>query len=1191
MAFLVQIPVVKRAKYINAPFSPTATIFACTKASKSATMSLRREESSYSDLDFENPEFVSAVVNSIPAMADTDASAHQNTPGAAPNAPNVAPAAVDEEPLSPSKRRLKPAANAPKFLHTLANERNPQAPSQPAVDMRYLSPQPAHSPHPQNYTPTLADARHLSPNPAHSPIPQNYASTSSDARYAVSNPAQGYLPHAARSLTPQGALSDAASTLSKLAADPALARDLGCTPEAILGALAALYTAPSSVLNATGTNLGVDADGNDAKLSVPPIQVLNDSATSGVDVDVDAANANGSPPPPDSTTPTPPLNVNTSPCDAVDNDNAVDSPPPIETTAPPPSQGPTESPTKTPAASGIPKKPVGRPTKAQVEALKSGFQEIDELLYDLAKEATMSPQHLLDKFLKRFALSRSDNPWNTYQSFASAPENLMDEMSGLKGTKHENIYQLFVDDSDLKPTTTQMRLPYQLFMQEHGQDEGKDILAAWDTLMEMDEVPGCQQKVDRKRVFDAQTRRLTKILNMLRNVYQMHFFVIGVGGQVHTDSGLNYSYDSYESAGFAEAGWLKTTDRLLAFFKTHVYKKTMDEYTDQEIVSLAQKRGFLMTRKDGAALNTSFATPLSSPKKASTSKATTAKATTAKATTAKATAAKATAATTTSDTTATSSSNAATDSGAGTATNNGEGDDQDVANLKQVILEIAARGNVTFSGKPGILPWNSLHKDCYSRGIQLSNYPSSVTLPWMMPNALTIRKKGIWGLTSEMQRTLLQACLRDVDPLKITKVDALQIQTNKIPIATVVDNEGKVIKSWFEQDIFEPSESGKPKSSSRKTAIKAECNDEPQQLGAVDLPSVFTEIRTAARPTRSGSRTRSVRFEDEDELEEDEDLYGIESAGSSDYEYGSSPSKRKRANKGKGKAPSEDQDTTPRPKQKARANTVPAPPSKRTKAAPTTPGEIKSIAGSPRRNPPTHRTISGAEINAAEFVPIAMAPIPTAPTAPSMPQAHQSSTSIPAASSSAREPPAAASAGSAALLGTGAAGRPRPNPAYRATPNATTAPPPALNTTNAPPSMPPTPTIHHPGNPVQQQPYIHYPPPAPPTIPGQPGVPPTVAPNTLALLAQLGIDAAQLRELLFNPGTQAPHHATHPPVYPGAAGGGWVVPQGPPGGPAGGMNTQGSSSGQGNGGAYYGGPGGGMYNPGGPSGHGPGPSA
>ncbi|KAL0563463.1 hypothetical protein V5O48_018604 [Marasmius crinis-equi] len=852
--------------------------------------------------------------------------------------------------------------------------------------------------------------------------------------------------------------------------------------------------------------------------------------------------------------PTPPIVSNapipTTPSNADSNANANAN----ATNSPPASQSST-----------LPTKPVGRPTKVQVKALKLGFHKIDELFHDLAKEANLQPQYLLQKYLKWFVLSRGDNSWNTYQSFASAPENLMEEMSRLEVTEHDNVYQLLLANPDLKPTTTQMRLAYQLFMKEHGQEEGRDILASWEALTEMDEIPGCQQKADRKCVFDAQTSRLTKMLNMLRNVYQMHFSVIGVGGQVHTDAGLNFFYDNYESEGFVQVGWLKTSDRVLAFFKTHVYKKTMEEYTDQELVSLAQDRGFLVTRKDGAPLNTSYNVPPASLKKSSTA------APSRKATAAppkKATASNLTASSSLPPKKATS--RAATNAGASipaeqsaAETSNGKRDDRDLSTLKDVILDIAGRGNITFSGKPGSLPWNSFHKDCWNRGIQLNNYPASVTLPWKMPSG-TARKKGIWGLSIEMQHDLLQACLWEKYPVRIIQVEALQIQTNTIPIVTVVDDAGNVTKKWFAQDINELKD--KPNKPSTRRAIKAKCDIEPAQPSALEPPSVFTDNYTAkARPIRPSSEARSVRFkEDEDEdndkdelEEEDEDPHGIESTGSSDYEYGAHPStKWKRADKGKGKALSEDEDATPRPKQKP-------PPSKRVKETPNTSAQLDPIAGNPHRVS-SNKSISMAEFNAAGFTPT--------PAVSSISQAEP--LALPTAD------PSGSSSSSSRLVATGAAGRSHPHPTYRATPNPTTAPSPVPSTSTQYRSNPP----HYP--------QAHYPPPTP-TIPGQPSAPPAAASNTLALLARLGINAAELRSLLFNTGNQPqpPQHAAHPATYSGVAGGSWGVPQAPPSGPAKGMNAQGSSNGQGNGGMYYGGPGGGLYNPGGPSGHRPGPSA
>ncbi|KAL0566894.1 hypothetical protein V5O48_015107 [Marasmius crinis-equi] len=284
MGFFFHNPPVKRAPALVAPFLSTAT----TKSSECAKMSLRCEESEYSDGDFSNPEFVSALVNSIPALADTDASpvpqnAPQNAPSLPPNTSVIAPAmqsassvapAMDIDTLSsplssPSKRRLKLAANAPRFLHNLASERNlyPVGPPNPPGGF-YVS---------QNTSTASADTRHLSPHPARSPIPQNYPSTPVDTRFL--SPNLNYPSTSARLPTPQGAppqgTSAAAEALSKLVADPSLAMMLGVTPDAILDAITSLsnHNASADVQVDVG-----DSNADETNLSVPPIQALNGNA-------------------------------------------------------------------------------------------------------------------------------------------------------------------------------------------------------------------------------------------------------------------------------------------------------------------------------------------------------------------------------------------------------------------------------------------------------------------------------------------------------------------------------------------------------------------------------------------------------------------------------------------------------------------------------------------------------------------------------------------------------------------------------------------------------------------------------------------------------------------------------------------------------------------------------------------------
>ncbi|KAL0575860.1 hypothetical protein V5O48_006110 [Marasmius crinis-equi] len=580
------------------------------------------------------------------------------------------------------------------------------------------------------------------------------------------------------------------------------------------------------------------------------------------------------------------------------------------------------------------KKQGGRPTRKQAELVANGFKEMDEALYSTASGINADPKSVLNRYLRRFNLGTKKNPWNHYQSWAKSPENVLMEMERLKGTEYDRIYQGFLGDPERRPTVDEMGLTWPLFQAEHGEEKAKDLLAAWNSMCELDAGLAVQTKADRKRVWEGHVRRLHNFLDMLRNVFQMHVFAIGVGGQVNTDAGLHFVYQNYESEGFAESGFLKSIDQLIAFFKTHIYRETKDQYTDQEVVAMAVERGYEVSRSSGSAARSAATAPLSPPTLPQAAHPSSPPAIRPPPVQAAPPAhpAPRLAPASIQDASVAKRGSSGESSGDDAPAKEGEVD------VQPILLALAAQCNVSF-GKAGSFPWFSLPKECYKRGIQVANFPLRVSRPWSNSARLN-RKRGVRGLKIRHQRRLLAAIQSKTTPLLFKSVEAIDLQTDAVPILTYAPGpNGEQKPPVFAKDL-EKLEALHKKPSGRKKAAKRPKLETPEPTFSKtpSVPPVATaalSIKGAPGSTgnsNSGTQPKPraafksqpyVQSDDEDELNaaddsEDSDAYGIGLAvHDDDDDYTLTPpgtsSKRKRSSgksKGKGRA---DPELTPKP--------------------------------------------------------------------------------------------------------------------------------------------------------------------------------------------------------------------------------------------------------------------------------------
>ncbi|KAL0062531.1 hypothetical protein AAF712_010570 [Marasmius tenuissimus] len=567
----------------------------------------------------------------------------------------------------------------------------------------------------------------------------------------------------------------------------------------------------------------------------------------------------------------------------------------------------------------------GRPTKEHSDALQQLYKDVDTLFGDLGRTLKIDPSVLIEKYVKRFNLGREQSLWNLYESYASAAENAMSELSRLKDTENHSVYEQFASqhekDPKLKATVDQVRLAYPLFRKEHGDAKGRDLLLAWQSLEALDSVSGYQRKVDRRR-FD-----------MLQNVYQMHFFALGVGGQVNTDNGLHWAYTNYESEGFAESSFLKSIEKLIAAYRTHVFHLTMKEFTDQELIDIAEARGLTVSRDDrvppsaqkdftdqelisiaearGLTLIRDDRVPPMPP----------------------------------SMTKATSSVNAPKPTNFKASKTvriaDPETASDDESSIQRLILGIAEECNVKFR-RVG-LPWNSLARDCYNQGIQIINFPLGVTLPWNMPKDAKTRRKGVKSLEKTEQFRLIESCNPGEHRLSFKQLTPAEIQANIEPIAILAPDANGHREHIIAKSIGELA-------ALQSTTVKTEEQDSSMAEVGSDHPTSNETVRPRRTKTVQFPAPSSVAGSDDDidELshhsDTDDDIYGIKNLPDNDDEYSSSPSKvkRKRKNhkstaleKGKGKAV-KDPELTPKAQGSRTLQTTPTA-SKRKPPPDTTP--------------------------------------------------------------------------------------------------------------------------------------------------------------------------------------------------------------------------------------------------------------
>ncbi|KAJ8094206.1 hypothetical protein PM082_023415 [Marasmius tenuissimus] len=478
----------------------------------------------------------------------------------------------------------------------------------------------------------------------------------------------------------------------------------------------------------------------------------------------------------------------------------------------------------------------GRPTNIQVDALYVQYKEMDLAVRRCADAAGLPPPSFMEKYNKRSVLKKQENVWNDYQSYASHPDNILAEASRLLGiAERQHEYAAFTADPTKKLSKDQLGATWKAFQAEHGDEAAKEHLASWVSIHDTDEVVS-QRKVDRRRTFDIITRQIDDFLEMCYNIYDFNFWLIGSG----------------------EAGFLKSKDRLGAFYRAHTGHKKIEAFTKQELIAMAEAHGLVVaegaqTRPEPVIPTTIPTGPVhSTVKKPSKT---------------------------------------------------------DLANqAKDAMVVAALKIDVDFKRK---LWWTAIATQCLEKGFSIVNYPRGVTLPWKTQDGG--RRKGIQSHSMDELLKLTESCAESSpNPLTFERADSIKLRNNDIPVLARAPDEKGNVETFFYKDTLGPGHLPPPSSSEGTICmVKTECQDRIlddascDSDGAGDATPTATPSQSFRRSTRPTSKV-SLNLNLEEDEDEDEDVDQIRDNDDDDYYedgpdgYTTSPSKiQRKSTKGK----------------------------------------------------------------------------------------------------------------------------------------------------------------------------------------------------------------------------------------------------------------------------------------------------
>ncbi|KAK1222998.1 hypothetical protein PQX77_014144 [Marasmius sp. AFHP31] len=461
----------------------------------------------------------------------------------------------------------------------------------------------------------------------------------------------------------------------------------------------------------------------------------------------------------------------------------------------------------------------GRPSQDAVKKLEDLSAEFQEKVQQLSDDTGLTLAYIFDFITKGSKNQRDLNTWNKFQPFALDKENFETEVvARLAGSKkYKYIGGPVLPD--------QLTRAYWNFMEEHGEEEAKAILALWHSVHE---VETAQTKGARKRTFTTAVNQLLSLAKSLRNKHQIHMFCLVTGGIISSDQSLSHIIQVGESEGFASSGFLFNDEALLSLFKAYISQGVATTFTNTQLAAITRERGLTITghgiedAESVQAVTTNVAIG--------------------------------------------SSSTNVNGAASNVATAKTPKDTSKLKDKGDVLLAVKKRLADTvgrFSKKGNTLYWSTIAEQCLQDGIQITGYPSGANYPWSLlslpPNE---RSRGIKSMSKEDQELIINACLEPKDSeflLSFVRVTNADLTHGRLPILVTAPDENGVKTEVYRGEI--PGLVDAPK---RSKGSKPTVQTKTEEM-EVDINMTPTSS-SASHVARSRRKDRAAEDEEVDEL-------------------------------------------------------------------------------------------------------------------------------------------------------------------------------------------------------------------------------------------------------------------------------------------------------------------------------------
>ncbi|KAG6373007.1 hypothetical protein JVT61DRAFT_7058 [Boletus reticuloceps] len=197
--------------------------------------------------------------------------------------------------------------------------------------------------------------------------------------------------------------------------------------------------------------------------------------------------------------------------------------------------------------------------------LDESFQDINLLFSQLASRVGLPFQQVINRFMKQYACTCSNNYWNTYQKFHAS--NKEQELARLGD----------IDLTALTPSVHTIKNCYKQFQQEYP-DTWQNILSTFEAVDHSAE--GGKSLAHRQALFLRLSKHYCQVFTGISKAHGFETAFVMAGSVVHQDGGNGAVYVSPGAVNF----WLERCraddNEILAHFKAHIYNRgSLDNVT------------------------------------------------------------------------------------------------------------------------------------------------------------------------------------------------------------------------------------------------------------------------------------------------------------------------------------------------------------------------------------------------------------------------------------------------------------------------------------------------------------------------------------------------------------------------------------------------------------------------------------